>query len=274
MESNTHGESTNIEIEDIERHNEIVIKYEDHSVRDWSCDIVLYGGGLSGAGVPESIDSSTFTTQQADLTDVYNGNVFVQPACEGWGEELVPTDFTENINMLVQTNASGSTVTSDSRAFRIVQYQPMDIQISNAIVDSKKAELLANATVSDDEITVHDRTVFDDPNIAIGSVPGVAWIGTERIEYEAIDPTGPGTVGKLIGVTRGTLGTSPKAHSIADEIWNTGPSTRIPTVDKFSHYGNTLSLAYNDYGKSLSDQTGTPTKPEHVFIRNVGRGTI
>ena len=29
MESNTHGESTNIEIEDIERHNEIVIKYED-----------------------------------------------------------------------------------------------------------------------------------------------------------------------------------------------------------------------------------------------------
>ena len=47
---------------------------------------------------------SSASTQQADLTDDYNGNVFVQSVCEGWGEELeIPTDFTENINIAVQT---------------------------------------------------------------------------------------------------------------------------------------------------------------------------
>ena len=190
----------------------------------------------------------------------------------------MPTDFTENINMLVQTNASGSTVTNDSRAFRIVQFQPMDIQESHAIVDLKKAELFANATVFDDEITVHDITIFDDALKANISgppnnlVPGVAWIGTERIEYLAIEPVGnAGTVCKLIGVTRGTLGTSPKAHSIGDEIWDTGPSTRIPTLEKFSHYGDGLRLAYNDYSTSLAS---AGTTPEHAFIRSVGKGTI
>ena len=78
-------------------------------------------------------------------------------------------------------------------------------------------------------------------------------------------------MGKLIGVTRGTLGTSPKAHSIADEIWNAGPSTRIPTTAKFSHYGDNLRLAYNDSGTSLAL---AGTTPEHAFIRNAGKGTI
>jgi len=273
MESNTHGESTNIEIEDITRNNVITFNYADHSTRTWAGDSVLMGGGLRIDDTNGNVDYSLFTHVQADLTDDYNGQVFVQPATEGWGEELVPTDFTENINMLVQTNASGSTVTNDSRAFRIVQFQPMDIQESHAIVDLKKAELLANATVFDDEITVHDITALDDPNNlgANNLVPGVAWIGTERIEYLAIDATGPGTAGKLIGVTRGTLGTSPKAHSIADEIWNAGPSTRIPTLKKFSHYGDGLRLAYNDYSTSLAS---AGTTPEHAFIRSVGKGTI
>ena len=153
-------------------------------------------------------------------------------------------------------------------------YEPQGIHSSNAIVDLKKAELFANATVFDNEITVHDITIFDDALTGAGSnnlVPGVAWIGTERIEYLAIDATGPGTVCKLIGVTRGTLGTSPKAHSIGDEIWDTGPSTRIPTLEKFSHYGDGLRLAYNDSGTSLST---AGISPEHAFIRNAGKGTI
>ena len=272
MESNTYGESTNIEIEDISRNNVITFNYADHSTRTWAGDLVLSGGQFDTVFV-NSQDYSLFTTQQADLEYDYNGQVFVQPAQEGFGNELVPTDFTENINMLVQTNTSGSTETVNSRAFRIVQFQPMDIQESHAIVDAKKAELLGNATVFDDEIYVHDITALDDPNNlgANNLVPGVAWIGTERIEYLAINPTGPGTAGRLIGVTRGTLGTSPKAHSIGDEIWNAGPSTRIPTLEKFSHYGDGLRLAYNDYSTSLAS---AGTTPEHAFIRSAGKGTI
>ena len=71
--------------------------------------------------------------------------------------------------------------------------------------------------------------------------------------------------------TRGTLGTSIKAHTSGDTVINNGPTTKIPTVDKFSHYGDGLRLAYNDSGISLS---ATGTTPEHAFIRNAGKGTI
>ena len=137
----------------------------------------------------------------------------------------------------------------------------------NVIIDSQKSELLADITAFSDEIAVSDVTVFDDPNVLIASVPGVAYIGTERIEYEAIDIGNS----KLVGVTRGTLGTSSRAHSTGDQIWNTGPTTQIPTTEKFSHYGNGLRLAYNDSGVSLAS---AGTTPEHAFIRDAGKGTI
>ena len=86
MESNTHGESTNIEIEDITRNNVITLKYEDHSTRTWEGDIVLSGGPML-EGIGTSVDYSLFTTQQADLEYDYNGQVFIQPAQEGFGEE-------------------------------------------------------------------------------------------------------------------------------------------------------------------------------------------
>jgi len=520
MESNTFGESTNIEIDEEPRTGVITLKYEDHSTRDWACDVVLTGGQF---GVPHNtnLDESQFTTAQSSFTDIYNGNVFIQPVCEGWGEELVPTDFTENINMLVQTNASGSvtvtagatysvnseetgprgitfnndgtkmfvcgttgddvneytlsvgfdltstvtfidsyavtecpnptavkfnangtqmyvtgvgnsnvheyalttgfdvstasftqtlvttvdsdnfgldfkddgtkmyitgdqtnkiheynlssafdistatfnqdlsvtatdiepfgiewspdgqrlfivgtrgngvdefkvptpwdistathvgfyfiggnpsgihfspdglnmfitgntsdlvksyalsdpyrlilldgtSATADSRSFRMMQYQPMDIQISNVIVDTQKTTLTANITEFDTTIPVTDATVLDDPN-TISAVPGVIYIGNERIEYQAIEQN------NLLFCTRGTLGTSIKAHTSGDTVINNGPTTKIPTVDKFSHYGDGLRLAYNDSGISL---TAAGTTPEHAFIRNAGKGTI
>ena len=46
---------------------------------------------------------SPLPTQQADLTDDYNGNVFVQPCVKVGVKNLYPTDFTENINIAVQT---------------------------------------------------------------------------------------------------------------------------------------------------------------------------
>ena len=520
MESNTFGESTNIEIDEEERLGVITIKYEDHTTREWEGDTVLLGGQFS---VPHNtnLDQSQFTTAQSSFTDDYIGNVFQQTALEGWGEELVPTDFTENINMTVQTNKSGpvtvtagatysvnseenqprgitfnndgtkmfitgtsgddvneytlsngfdltSTVTfvdsyavtqcpnpmsvkfnpngtkmfvtgvgnnnvheyalttgfdvstasftqtlvttvdndnfgldfkddgtkmyltgdsnnsiyefdlssaydistatfnqslnvsaidiepfgiewspdgerlfvvgtrgngvdewrvgtpwdistlthvgfyfiggnpsgihfspdglqmfitgnvsdlvksytlsdpyrlhsndgitagPDSRTFRMMQYQPMDIQISNVIVDTQKTTLTADITKFATTIPVADATVLDDPN-TISAVPGVIYIGNERIEYQAIEQN------NLLFCTRGTLGTSIKAHTSGDTVINNGPTTKIPTVDKFSHYGDGLRLAYNDSGISLS---ATGTTPEHAFIRNAGKGTI
>ena len=75
----------------------------------------------------------------------------------------------------------------------------------------------------------------------------------------------------LLFCTRGTLGTSAVAHTSGASVVNSGQTTKIPTTNKFSHYGNNLRLAYNDYSTSLAS---AGTTPEHAFIRNVGKGTI
>ena len=266
IESNTHGESTNIQIDEQERQAVITMKYEDHSVRDWACDLVLDGGGFDtifGA----SVDYSLFTTQQADLEYDYNGNVFVQPACEGFGEELVATDFTENISIKVQTMLNATLDSGHTRSFRMMQYQPQNIQQSNVIVDTQKTTITSNIAPAVTTIPVVDATVLDNPSVTSGQ-PGVIYIGNERITYEAIDGN------DLLFCTRGTLGTSVQTHTSGAEVVNTGPRTRIPTTDKFSHYGNGLRLAYNDSGMSLTEHVSVPQTPEHRFIRNAGKGTI
>ncbi|MAI03253.1 MAG: hypothetical protein CMQ75_01825 [Gammaproteobacteria bacterium] len=243
---------------------------------EWSTDGQrLFIVGTRGNGVDEFRVTTPWDISTATHVGFYA--VVVNPSGLHFSPDGLTMFVVGNISDVVKTrhlshpyrliSNDGYSPTANSRAFRMMQYQPMDIQISNVIIDSQKTELLADITVFSDEITVNDVTVFDDPNVAIASVPGVAWIGTERIEYEAIDIGNS----KLFGVTRGTLGTSPQAHSTGDQIWNTGPSTRIPTTEKFSHYGNGLRLAYNDSGVSLAS---AGTTPEHAFIRDAGKGTI
>ena len=376
LDSNTYGEANNIEVDEQSRNTFITMKHNDHTTRDWNCDMVLLGGDFSTAstinytvtfqpvgtpsankyfidgvqqqtleliegntyifdwsassahplrfattsdgthlggteyttgvtvdtvnykttivvgssaptlyyycqihtymggqanvsegGVPLDEDGMTFTTLDADIDDIYNGNIFDQPACEGWGEELYPNDFTENIAISVQTNASGSTVTSDTRTFRMSIYQPNDIHFSNVIVDAQKTTTTASVAGLDTTIPVTDATVLDNPNtvFGVGEVPGVVYINGERIEYNAVSGN------NLLYCTRGTLGTSAKSHTSGATVVNSGPTTRIPILDKFSHYGDNLRMAYNDSGTSLS---AAGNSPEHAFIRNAGQGSI
>ena len=165
---------------------------------------------------------------------------------------------------------TGSTATVDSRAFRINMYEPQGLQESVAIVDASKTTTTANITATDTTIPVTDDTVLDSVDRGdgdIGLVPGVVWIGTERIEYSAVDTTN----NQLLFCNRGTRGTSSQAHTSGATVTNAGPSKRIPTVQKFSHYEDGLRLAYNDSGISL---TAAGTSPEHAFIRNAGQGSI
>ena len=146
-------------------------------------------------------------------------------------------------------------------------YQPNDIQFSNVIVDAHKTTLTSNVSGTDTTIPVASVAQFDDPNsvYGVGEVPGVVYINGERIEYDAIDGN------NLLFCTRGTMGTSAKAHTSGDSVVHSGPTTRIPILEKFSHYENNLRLAYNDSGISLS---AAGISPEHAFIRNAGQGSI
>ena len=147
------------------------------------------------------------------------------------------------------------------------EYNYLAIHFSNVIVDAQKTTTTAGVTGLDTTIPVTDATVLDNPNtvFGVGEVPGVVYINGERIEYNAVSGN------NLLYCTRGTLGTSAKAHNSGATVVNSGPTTRIPILDKFSHYGDNLRMAYNDSGTSLS---ATGTTPEHAFIRNAGPGSI
>ena len=266
LDSNTHAESTNIEVDEQSRNTFITMRYNDHTTRTWDGDTILLGGDFTSTATGD-VDSITFTTLDSNIDDIYNGNVFVQPALEGWGEELVPTDFTENIAIAVQTNASGSTEDTNSRAFRMSIYQPNDIQFSNVIVDAHKTTTSSSVSATATTIPVTSATNLDNPGTVVspGEIPGVVYINNERIEYNAV------SANNLLYCTRGTLGTSAKAHDSGATVVNSGPTTRIPTLEKFSHYGDNLRMAYNDSGTSLS---AAGNSPEHAFIRNAGQGSI
>jgi hypothetical protein len=270
MDSNTLGEGISVEIDD-KSHSKMLVEMRrlDHSLRNWQCDIILNGGDFGYT--PGNEDVSAFTSVDADYDIIYNGNKFDQPACEWEGDELYPVDYTENISIAVQTNASGDSVTGDTRSFRINYYEPMGIEVSNVIVDTKKTVLASDVTATATDIPVANASVLDQPTITTGhGAPnrnGVVWIGTERIEYGAIDDNAD----TLKFCVRGTLGTGQKAHTSGDTVINSGNTTKIPALEKFSHYGDNLRMAYNDSGITLADPGITP---EHAFIRNAGQGSI
>jgi len=232
----------------------------------------LFVVGTRGNGVDEWRASTAFDI--STLTHVGFYSIGGNPSGIHFSPDGLNMFITGNVSDLVKSYTlsdpyrlivnDGITAGPDTRTFRMMQYQPMNIQISNAIVDAQKTTLTANITEFDTTIPVTDASILDDPN-TISAVPGVIYIGSERIEYQAIEQN------NLLFCTRGTLGTSIKAHTSGDTVVNSGPTTEIPIVDEFSHYGDGLRLAYNDSGISLS---APGTTPEHAFIRNAGKGTI
>ena len=240
---------------------------------EWSPDGKrLFVVGTRGNGVDEWRASTAFDI--STLTHVGFYSIGGNPSGIHFSPDGLNMFITGNVSDLVKSYTlsdpyrlivnDGITAGPDTRTFRMMQYQPMNIQISNAIVDAQKTTLTANITEFDTTIPVTDASILDDPN-TISAVPGVIYIGSERIEYQAIEQN------NLLFCTRGTLGTSIKAHTSGDTVVNSGPTTEIPIVDEFSHYGDGLRLAYNDSGISLS---APGTTPEHAFIRNAGKGTI
>ena len=252
---NTHIDSWENQITEVSRNNVITMKYEDHTERDWQGDTILTGGTFATA--PDNTDEINFTTIDGDIEYIYDGNVFQQAVTEGWGNELYPMDVHENISVLVQTNTSGSTETTDTRSFRMNIWEQYNTYESTVIETAKQTTLSSAVTVNDNELQVTDASILDNS--------GAVWIGNERIEYGAKD----GNV--LRYCTRGTYGTPAVAHNSSDVVTNAGASSRIPILENFGHYGDNLKLAYNDSGVSLA---AAGTSPEHAFIRNAGSGSI
>ena len=249
----TVSESMGIGLTEIDRNTNITLKF-DRYTRDWQGDTVLSGGTFESD--PENIDALAFSETDANIEVVYNGNYFDQPEVEGLGDELVGLDLLENIRISVQTNASGDTVTSDTRSFQMNMFTNYDIQENIVIVDNNNTTLSQDIAKSDTTIELTNAAV-------LRRQEGVIWINNERITYGAIDGN------TLMYCHRGTLGTSVSAHTANTRVVDA--NTSIAANEKFSDYGDSLSYAYNDLGSSLAtDSTGLI----HRYIRNAGSGTI
>ena len=261
LESNTFGELVAFGITEESRNMVITMRYNDHTMADWAAgDVILNGGTFAVAA--ENTDSIEFTTLDSAIEYVYNGNKFIQPNYEGWGEELYPADFTENIRIRVQTNASGSTETSDTRTFQINILDQHDVEESIAIVQAATATTQSAISATATDIPLVDASMLYVP--AQGQ-RGVVWIDNERITYGAVENN------TLRYCNRGTYATSATAHASGASAIDASIPQRVHMLESFAHYGNGLRLAYNDSGVSLAS---AGTTPEHAFIRNAGYGTL
>jgi len=265
VDSNTHIESFETEIQELDRDAVITLRYNDHSSREfdsWAGDLAVDGGTFTEE--PTHIDQNGFTTDQDnDIEYIYDGNVFIQPVEEGWGSEVYPLDVMENLRIRVQTNPSGSTVdNTNTRTFQMNIYEQYNIEESIALPQTSVAVTASTIAVNATTISLVDASMMTVPS---DGVLGVAWIGTERVTYGAIDGN------NLVYVTRGTYSTPPQEHAGGVNVRDASSPLRVPSLSEFGHYGDNLRLAYNDSGVSLA---ANGTTPEHEFIRNAGFGTL
>ena len=64
-------------------------------------------------------NASTFGLDPATIEEILEGNKFIQPLETCYPEELVPVIPYDAVDIRVQTNLSGSTITNDTRTFHM-----------------------------------------------------------------------------------------------------------------------------------------------------------
>lgn len=206
-------------------------------------------------------DDDAIANEDEAIEAIVEGNAFIQPHYEGYPEEEVPVLPFDAVSIRVQTNSNGSTVGGDTRTFHIFKDMLGDFHI-HRVNDGAKTVLNTNIDQQTTSIEVADASLLTPPD-AVNLVPGVVWIGNERIEFWGID----GNV--LTNCARGTLGTAAKAHAINATVVDQGRQEDIPGIARYVRYGDQLTPAYNDASTMLHNSTNT----EANFINQV-KGTL
>jgi hypothetical protein len=105
---------------------------------------------------------------------------------------------------------------------------------------STTTTLSANLYTYSDEISVANASVLAKP---LNRIPGIIWVGTERIEYTARNTN----TNKLSGLTRGTNGTSTQDWTTGTEVLNANKT------EQFDSYPITSNIWLDNGAVSLSD---------------------
>jgi len=105
---------------------------------------------------------------------------------------------------------------------------------------STTTTITANVYTNTDEISVGNASVLAKP---LARIPGIAWLGSERIEYTYRNLT----TNKISGLTRGTNGTSVQDWTTGTEILNGGKS------EIFNDYPTSGNVWLDNGAVSLAD---------------------
>ena len=184
---------------------------------------------------------------------VYDGFDGVTFSGVAYGEErpqeLILVEPLENIIFRVTTHKhlkGNTSLTAASSNASTVKFQ----MTNNIYGDSEfirikqdgttTTTISANVYTYTDEISVANASVLTKP---LTRTPGVAWIGTERIEYTTRNTT----TNKISGLTRGTNGTSTQFWVSGTEIINGGAS------ESFAGYPVTANIWLDSGATSVAD---------------------
>ena len=171
----------------------------------------------------------------------------VRPTWEQWPEEFVPITPKEGLQITVQTNDPNSV--GDPISFRI--YYDADGETKYYALPDATSTTISSAINKDVvEIPVTNAKLLPmpvtDSYVSGQPVPGVVFIGNERIEYFNIDTTN----NRLLNCRRGTGTTSAQSHSSNTKVFS-GTENNILTYDTETTW--TPDATHGLYA-SLSDQ--------------------
>lgn len=151
---------------------------------------------------------------------IIDGDGFVTPYTAGGVEEIVPGQVQDTLDMQVTTVGEDSTTVVKYRLFKDILNRTVYKRIDTA------PTVLAEDLGQDDlSIIVEDTADLPTPN-RDKNLPGVVWIGKERIEYLVKEE------GKLRQIRRGTLGTGvANVHVAGTEVYDQSAVKNIPYAD-------------------------------------------
>lgn len=226
--------------------------------RPWDADRTT----LENLFLKDIYDGHNFGLPKTPVDDIIvEGDRFIHPEYEGYPEEQVNVLPFDAVSIRIQTNQGAANSVGDPATtlnFHMFKDMMGDFHIHRAS-DDHSSELLLPLNKGDRVISVADVTKFTQPDV-VNNVPGVVWVGPERIEFWGVDTV----TNELIDITRGTLGTPEVNHTAPKHrVYDAGRESEIPGVARYVNYGDFITPAYNNFNTSLH----ASSTPEARFIQ-------
>lgn len=228
--------------------------------RPWDADRQT----LENLFLKDIYDGHNFGLPKTPADDIQvEGDRFIHPEYEGYPEEQVNVLPFDAVSIRIETNQGAANSTPDANTLSFHMFKDMmgDFHITRAS-SSHTTWLDQDLNKGDTQVIVGDATKLTQPDV-VNNVPGVVWIGPERIEFWGVDGN------TLIDIQRGTLGTPEVNHpryignNDGSIVLDGGRENQIPGIARYVNYGEHITPAYNNFSTPLH----TSTTPEAQFIQ-------